>query len=66
MNESILIYRELLQEQLCLPQSETQSYLQRFDHFLKFFLDEIPEPTLCDLIQAFGPAEHMAQVLFRS
>lgn len=66
MNDMIMTYREMIAEAMNLPCAETDRYLRQIQPMLELFLEDNQAPSLDDLMQAFGPAEHMAQILLRT
>lgn len=63
MNDAILMYQDMLAEAMEIPSQDCVPYLDRFQRLLELFLEEVPEPTVAQLISAFGPADYLARII---
>ena len=63
MNKSILCYRRALKKALYCSRAKRQELLEQFKISISYFLEDCPEPTYEQLIDAFGPPEEMACIL---
>lgn len=56
-------YRELLKKELRCGQNVKNRLLAVFDRHLDTYLEDHAEPSLDELVSAFGPPEGMAEIL---
>lgn len=59
-------YRRALEKELRCGQNVKKRLLANFDRTLDTYLEENAEPSMDELISAFGPAENLAETLMEA